>query len=45
MQPFGLVPRVPGAELDLLPLLWMSLAALLLIAAGTLAFRRRDLEA
>lgn len=44
-EPFGLVPQVPGAEFDAVPLLWMSLAAVTLIAAGTLAFRNRDLEA
>lgn len=44
-EPFGLVPEVPAAELDPLPLVWMSAVALLLIAAGTVAFRRRDLDA
>lgn len=44
-EPFGLVPQVPGAEFDAVPLLWMSLVAVALIAAGTLAFRKRDLEA
>ncbi|MEE2522354.1 polyketide antibiotic transporter [Pseudarthrobacter sp. J75] len=44
-EPFGLVPAVPSVELDPVPLLWMSAAAVVLTAAGTFAFRRRDLEA
>ncbi len=44
-EPFGLVPAVPSVELDPVPLLWMSAAAVVLTAAGTAAFRRRDLEA
>lgn len=44
-EPFGLVPRVPGAELEPAPLVWMSVVAIALTAVGTLAFRNRDLEA
>ncbi|WP_051442168.1 ABC transporter permease [Arthrobacter sp. H14] len=44
-EPFGLVAQVPGTEVDAVPLLWMSVAAVALFAAGTLAFRKRDLEA
>ncbi|WP_051298985.1 ABC transporter permease [Arthrobacter castelli] len=44
-EPFGLVPQVPGAELEAAPLVWMSVVAIALTAAGTLAFRNRDLEA
>lgn len=44
-EPFGLVPAVPSVEPDPVPLLWMSTVAVLLLAAGAAAFRRRDLEA
>lgn len=44
-EPFGLMPRVPAEELELLPIAGAALVALILVAAGTLAFRRRDLEA
>lgn len=44
-EPFGLVPQVPGAELDAAPLVWMSVVAVTLAAIGTFAFRKRDLEA
>ncbi|GAB3256796.1 ABC transporter permease [Arthrobacter pigmenti] len=44
-EPFGLVPQVPGAELEAAPLVWMSAVAIALTAAGTWAFRNRDLEA
>ena len=45
VAPFGLVPAVPGAALDVAPLAWMTVVAALLVAAGTTAFRRRDLTA
>lgn len=45
VEPFGLVPRVPGAELDPGPLVVMFVVALVLVVLGLLAFRRRDLEA
>lgn len=44
-EPFGMVPAVPSVVLDPLPLAWMFVVAIVLITAGTLAFRRRELEA
>ncbi|KGM13595.1 polyketide antibiotic transporter [Cellulomonas bogoriensis 69B4 = DSM 16987] len=43
--PFGLVPAMPAAELDVVPLAAMALVALGLTAGGLLALRRRDLRA
>jgi ABC-2 type transport system permease protein len=43
LSPFTHVPRVPGGEFALLPMAWLLLAAALLVSAGLLGFRRRDL--
>ncbi|MGW6130699.1 ABC transporter permease [Cellulomonas sp. NPDC055163] len=43
--PFGLVPAVPDAPLDVAPLAAMTVVALALTVAGAAAFRRRDLVA
>jgi ABC-2 type transport system permease protein len=43
LSPFSHVPRVPGGTLHAAPLIWMSLGAFALIAAGLVALRRRDL--
>lgn len=42
LSPFTHVPRLPGAVLTASPLLWLSLAALALAAAGLAGLRRRD---
>ncbi|GAB3556264.1 ABC transporter [Arthrobacter tumbae] len=44
-EPFGLMPRVPAEALSPGPVLGSALVALLLVTAGVLSFRRRDLEA
>jgi ABC-2 type transport system permease protein len=47
ISPFAHVPKLPGAVLTLsatgAPLLWLSLAALVLAAAGLAGLRRRDI--
>lgn len=45
LSPFTHVPRLPGAEMSVLPLFWLTSAALVLIVAGLAGFRRRDLAA
>jgi ABC-2 type transport system permease protein len=45
VAPFGLVPAVPGEALDAVPLVAMGVVAAALIAAGTAAYRQRDLTA
>jgi ABC-2 type transport system permease protein len=41
--PFGHVPRLPGSALTATPLIWLSVAALALAAAGLAGLRHRDL--
>ncbi|HEX6352049.1 ABC transporter permease [Actinophytocola sp.] len=43
LSPFTHTPRLPGAELTATPLLWLTLVAAALIAAGLVSFRRRDI--
>lgn len=44
-EPFGLMPRVPAENVDSVPVAAAAVVALVLVAAGAFAFRRRDLEA
>jgi ABC-2 type transport system permease protein len=43
VSPFSHVPRLPGSAVAAAPLLWLSVAALALVAAGLAGLRRRDL--
>jgi ABC-2 type transport system permease protein len=43
ISPFAHVPKLPGAAVTAAPLLWLSLAALVLAAAGLAGLRRRDI--
>ena len=43
ISPFTHVPKLPGATVQAAPLLWLTLAAALLGAAGLRAFRLRDI--
>jgi len=43
LSPFSHVPQVPAADLDVVPLLVLTLIAVGLIAAGLAGFRRRDI--
>ena len=43
VSPFTHVPKLPGAEVDAVPLAWLAAAALVLCTAGLAGFRRRDL--
>ena len=43
ISPFAHVPKLPGATATASPLLWLSLAALALAAAGLAGLRRRDI--
>ncbi|BDT92099.1 tetronasin ABC transporter integral membrane protein [Nocardia sputorum] len=44
LVPFVHPPKVPGAEFQAQPLLWLLAIAALLLAIGVTAFRRRDLR-
>jgi ABC-2 type transport system permease protein len=43
LSPFTHTPKLPGGELTATPLVWLTLVAAALIAAGLAGFRRRDL--
>ncbi|HEY8651566.1 MAG TPA: polyketide antibiotic transporter, partial [Dermatophilaceae bacterium] len=43
ISPFANVPKLPGHELELLPLAILTLIAVLLTALGANGFRRRDI--
>jgi polyether ionophore transport system permease protein len=43
ISPFTHVPKLPGGSVAVTPLLWLSLAALALAAAGLAGLRRRDI--
>ena len=42
VSPFTHIPRIPGGELTVTPLAWLTGIALLLTVLGLLGFRRRD---
>jgi ABC-2 type transport system permease protein len=44
LSPFEYIPRVPSAEFEILPLVVLTLIALILIVAGLIGIRRRDLD-
>ncbi|HZD73174.1 MAG TPA: ABC transporter permease [Actinomycetota bacterium] len=41
--PFNHIPKVPGAEVSATPLAWLLAGTTMLVAAGLVGFRRRDL--
>jgi ABC-2 type transport system permease protein len=43
ISPFSHVPKLPGGTFTATPLLWLTAVAVVLIAAGLAALRRRDL--
>ncbi|MEE2035049.1 ABC transporter permease [Rhodococcus chondri] len=44
LEPFGHLPKLPGAAFTPAPVMWETLIAVALIVAGALGFRRRDLR-
>jgi ABC-2 type transport system permease protein len=43
VSPFTHVPKVPGGDVSAVPLLWLGAVAALLVTAGLVGFRRRDI--
>jgi ABC-2 type transport system permease protein len=43
VSPFAHVPKLPGSPFTAAPLIWLTVIAAALVAAGLTAFRRRDL--
>ncbi len=43
ISPFTHLPRLPGGEVSTAPLIWLSVLAVALVAAGLVGFRRRGL--
>jgi ABC-2 type transport system permease protein len=44
LQPFSHTPKLPGAEFEATPLVWLLVIDAALLVAGLIAFRRRDLR-
>jgi ABC-2 type transport system permease protein len=42
LSPFTHIPKVPGASLSAMPLVWLVVVAVALVGAGLVGFRRRD---
>jgi ABC-2 type transport system permease protein len=42
LSPFAHIPKVPGGDVAAAPFLWLTLIAAVLISAGLVGFRRRD---
>lgn len=45
LSPFEHIPAMPAADLDIAPLIWLTLVAAALTAAGLAALQRRDISA
>ncbi|TDV51073.1 ABC transporter permease [Actinophytocola oryzae] len=43
ISPFTHTPKLPGGEFSVVPLAWLTLVAVALVAAGLATFRRRDI--
>lgn len=43
VSPFTHTPKLPGGEFSLTPIVWLTLVAAALVAAGLAGFRRRDI--
>jgi ABC-2 type transport system permease protein len=43
LSPFAHLPKIPGAQFSAAPILWLTVTAAALIAAGLVGLRRRDI--
>ncbi|QFG20261.1 ABC transporter permease [Actinomadura sp. WMMB 499] len=44
VSPFTHIPKLPGGEMSVQPLVWLGVIAALLVVAGTLRLRTRDIK-
>jgi ABC-2 type transport system permease protein len=44
LSPFSHLPKLPGTEMQWPPALWLTTGAVILVAAGLGALRRRDVQ-
>src|SRR5690625_2523934 len=44
LSPFGHIPGMPIDEFELLPIIWLTVGAMLLMIIGALGYRRRDIQ-
>ena len=43
ISPYAHVPKLPGGQMTVMPLVWLAVIALVLTVAGVAGFRRRDI--
>ena len=43
ISPYAHVPKLPGGQMTVMPLIWLGVIALVLTVAGVAGFRRRDI--
>jgi ABC-2 type transport system permease protein len=44
ISPYAHVPKLPGGQMEVMPLVWLTVIALVLTVVGVAGFRRRDVS-